>query len=138
MLNFVSPKYSTLIYFDHHHPAFMKKIFVILFLIIVAFQAKSQTLVLAKDAKQYLGKTVTICDSVYSTKAFEKINLINLGAAFPKELLTIVINKEDAAKFSAEPASMFLGNNICVTGVISEFKGKMQIVVTEPKQIVVK
>jgi DNA/RNA endonuclease YhcR with UshA esterase domain len=137
MLNFDFPKLN-LYCFDHHHPAFMKKLSVILFLILAAYQAKSQTLVLAKDAKQYLGKTVTICDSVYSTKALEKINLINLGGAFPKELLTIVINKEDLAKFSAEPASMFLGNNICVTGIVTEFKGKTQIVVTDPKQIVVK
>ncbi|SES28421.1 hypothetical protein [Pedobacter rhizosphaerae] len=116
----------------------MKKLSVILFLILAVYQAKSQTLVLAKDAKQYLGKTVTICDSVYNTKALEKINLLNLGGAFPKELLTIVVNKEDFTKFSSEPASMFLGNNICVTGIITEFKGKTQIVVTDPKQIVVK
>lgn len=134
----MNPKARHLYFFDHYHPAFMKKLSVILFLILAVYQAKSQTLVLAKDAKQYLGKTVTICDSVYNTKALEKINLLNLGGAFPKELLTIVVNKEDFTKFSSEPASMFLGNNICVTGIITEFKGKTQIVVTDPKQIVVK
>lgn len=116
----------------------MKKIILLSILLSVSYFAKSQTLILTKDASEYIGKNVTICDSVYSSKSLEKLNLINLGGTYPKELLTIVVNKEDVAKFSSEPATMFLGNNICVTGIVSEFKGKIQIVVTEPKQIVVK
>ncbi|MBB6238083.1 DNA/RNA endonuclease YhcR with UshA esterase domain [Pedobacter sp. AK013] len=116
----------------------MKKLFLFLLPMAMAFYAKSQTLVLAKDAAQYIGKNVTICDSVYSAKALDKLTLINLGGAYPKELLTVVINKEDERKFPSEPSSMFMGNKICVTGIISEFKGKKQILVTDPKQIVVK
>lgn len=116
----------------------MKKLSFLFLMIFTGYFAQSQTLVLAKDAAQYIGKTVTICDSVYSTKALDKISLINLGGAYPKELITIVINKEDQVKFTSEPSSMYMGNNICVTGVITEFKGKRQIVVTDPKQIVVK
>jgi len=116
----------------------MKKLFLLLSLSVTAFYAKSQTLVLAKDAAQYIGKNVTICDSVYSAKALDKLTLINLGGAYPKELLTIVINKEDQVKFPSEPSSMFMGNKVCVTGTITEFKGKKQIIVTDPKQIVVK
>lgn len=116
----------------------MKKFSLLIIAVFAFCVAKSQTMVLAKDAGQYLGKTVTICDSVYSAKALDKLTLINLGAAFPKELITVVINKEDISKFTSEPLSMFLGNNICVTGVVSDFKGKKQIVVTDPKQIIVK
>jgi DNA/RNA endonuclease YhcR with UshA esterase domain len=116
----------------------MKKLSLLLLLIASAFYAKSQTLVLAKDAAQYVGKNVTICDSVYSTKALDKLTLINLGGAYPKELITVVINKEDQAKFPSEPSTMFMGNKICVTGIVSDFKGKKQIVVTDPKQIAVK
>lgn len=116
----------------------MKKIFLFTCFAVTSFFAKSQTLILAKDAPSYIGKSVTICDSVYGTKSLEKINLINLGGNYPKELLTVVINKEDISKFSSEPASMYIGNKICVTGTVSEFKGKFQIIVTEPKQIIVK
>ncbi|WP_412468526.1 hypothetical protein [Pedobacter sp. KLB.chiD] len=116
----------------------MKKLSLLILLIATALYAKSQTMVLTKDVAQYTGKNVSICDSVYSTKALDKLTLINLGGAYPKELITIVINKEDEHKFPSEPASMFIGNNICVTGVVSDFKGKKQIVVTDPKQIVVK
>lgn len=131
--------YLSLYSFAHTtHPIFMKKLSILLFVIFASYFVKGQTLILSKDAAQYIGKTVTICDSVYSTKALDKINLINLGGAFPKELITIVINKEDQSKFPSEPASMYLGNNICVTGIVTEFKGKAQIVVMEPKQIVVK
>ncbi|RZL36359.1 MAG: hypothetical protein EOO96_07160 [Pedobacter sp.] len=116
----------------------MKKLILFTCLIFAVSFAKSQTLILAKDAAQYVGKNITVCDSVYSTKALEKLTLINLGGSYPKELLTIVINKEDINKFSSEPASMYLGNNLCITGTISEFKGKYQIVVTDPKQIATK
>lgn len=124
--------------FSFIHPVNMKKLSLLLLLSAGAFYAKSQTLVLAKDAAQYVGKNVTICDSVYSTKGLEKLTLINLGGAYPKELITVVINKEDESKFPSEPSSMFMGNKICVTGIVTEFKGKKQIVVTDPKQIVVK
>ncbi|WP_316848760.1 hypothetical protein [Pedobacter agri] len=116
----------------------MKKLSLILFFSFASIMVKAQTLILAKDAAQYIGKTISVCDSVYSTKALDKLSLINLGGAYPKELLTIVIKKEDQAKFTAEPSSMYMGNNICVTGVVTEFKGKRQIIVTDPKQIVVK
>ena len=116
----------------------MKKFAFLFALMFSAYLAKSQTMVLAKDAGQYIGKVVTICDSVYSTKALDKLTLINLGGAFPKELITVVINKVDLAKFTSEPASMFLGNNVCITGTVTEFKGKTQIVVTDPKQIALK
>jgi len=116
----------------------MKKLSLLFLIVLAAGVARSQTLILAKDAAQYIGKTVSVCDSVYSTKLLDNLSLINLGGAYPNEVLTIVINKEDQAKFTSEPSAMFIGNNICVTGVVSEFKGKRQIVVTDPKQIVVK
>ncbi|MCZ4223065.1 hypothetical protein [Pedobacter rhodius] len=116
----------------------MKKLSLLTCLAFISYFAKSQTLILAKDASLYVGKTVTVCDSVYGTKSLEKLNLINLGGNYPKELLTLVVNKEDIGKFSSEPASMYIGNNLCVTGTITEFKGKFQIIVTEPKQIIVK
>ncbi len=116
----------------------MKKILLSTAIVFSFSMVKAQTLILAKDVAKYAGKSVIICDSVYSTKAFEKLNLLNLGGNYPNEPVTLVINKEDIAKFASEPASMYMGNNICVTGIVSEFKGKYQIVVTEPKQIVVK
>ena len=116
----------------------MKKLFFFVAFLLTSYLAKSQTLILAKDVSQYIGKNVTVCDSVYGAKALDKLTLINIGGSYPKELLTVVVNKEDISKFSSEPASMFLGNKVCVTGIISEFKGKFQIVVTEPKQIIVK
>ncbi|MCX2430502.1 MULTISPECIES: hypothetical protein [unclassified Pedobacter] len=116
----------------------MKKYMLLTAMMFLFYFAKSQTLILAKDVGQYIGKTVTICDSVYTTKTLDKLTLINLGGAFPKEFITVVINKADESKFTSEPASMYLGNNVCITGIVSEFKGKPQIVVTDPKQIVIK
>lgn len=116
----------------------MKKYFLFAVLSMSFHLVKSQTMILAKDIAQNLGKTVVICDSVYGTKSFDKISLLNIGATFPNEYFTIVVNKVDESKFPSPPSSMYIGNKICVTGIVSEYKGKMQIVVTEPKQIIVK
>lgn len=116
----------------------MKKIILLVLLTASFFVAKSQTMILAKDIAQNVGKNVIICDSVYSVKSFEKMSLLNIGNAYPKEYFTIVVNKIDEGKFPSPPSAMFIGNKICVTGIVSEYKGKMQIVVTEPKQIIVK
>ena len=77
--------------------------------------------------------------------AMQKIHLLAAAAVAASFALAgcnnsepVVINKEDQSKFPSEPSSMFMGNKICVTGIISDYKGKKQILVTDPKQITVK
>lgn len=116
----------------------MKKIVFIIFCLFSFYSAKSQTLISAKEASQNVGKTVLICDSIFGAKSFDKISLLNIGAIYPNEYLTIVINKIDENKFPKPPSEMYLNKKICFTGLITEFKGKVQIVVTDPKQISIK
>jgi hypothetical protein len=96
---------------------------------------KAQTTINIKDVSKHIGETVTICDPVYTTSALPNLTLINLGAEFPKQLLTVVIYKADLAKFK-EPEKTYLNKKVCITGKLVLYNDKPQIVVSEVKQIV--
>jgi micrococcal nuclease len=49
-----------------------------------------------------------------------------------------VIKGKSRDKFSISPEIAFRDKTICVTGVISNYNGKPEIVVTDPEQIKVK
>lgn len=113
----------------------MKKIISTLILGILFFVTKGQTTVSIKDVVNYVGKEVTLCDSVYSARSLESLSLLNLGGAFPKEVITVVVFKADKAKFEKDPVALFENKRICVTGKVTLYKEKLQIVVNDPKQI---
>jgi len=68
----------------------MKKLTFIILLCSVTVFTKAQTSISIKDVSKHIGETVTICDSVYTTRALSNLTLINLGAEFPKQLLTVL------------------------------------------------
>ena len=93
----------------------MKKLILIILLCTAAVFTKAQTVISIKDVSKHIGETVTICDSVYTTRALPNLTLINLGAEFPKQLLTVVIYKADLTKFK-EPEKVFLNKKVCIIG----------------------
>lgn len=99
------------------------------------FTAYCQTTIPIDSAKEYVGKTVTVCSTVFGTKALEKITFINLGAAHPKSPLTIVVMAKDYANFTTPPATLYANKKLCVTGEIKEFKGKIEIAITKPEDV---
>jgi DNA/RNA endonuclease YhcR with UshA esterase domain len=113
----------------------MKKLVVTLALSLAFLMAKSQTTVSIKDVVNHVGKEVTLCDSVYSARSLESLSLLNLGGKFPKEVITVVIFKADKAKFEKDPVALFENKRICVTGKVTLYKEKLQIVVNDPKQL---
>ncbi|WAC40911.1 hypothetical protein [Pedobacter sp. SL55] len=113
----------------------MKKLIAVLMFCGSAIIAKSQVKVSAKEAVNYVGKEVQLCDSVYSSRSLENLSLLNLGGAFPKEVITVVVFKADRAKFEKDPVEMFNEKKICVVGTVTLYKEKLQIVVNDPKKI---
>lgn len=81
-----------------------------------------------------------VCDKVYSTRYFESsgMTLLNLGAAYPNQTLTVVIKDDVAGQFPEVPAKYFKGKTICVKGNRELYRGKPQIVVTDAGQITIK
>jgi len=108
------------------------------FVALFAFNASAQTTTItAKEAAKHIGETVTVCDKVYSTKLLTPSNMtfLDLGAAHPNQDLTLVIKGEDRSKFKGQPEVDYKDKNICVTGLVIDFKGKPEIVVSDPSQI---
>lgn len=116
----------------------MKKILLINVLaLLFAFTASAQKVISASDAAKHINEKVTICEKVFSSKLITPSNMtfLDLGGFHPNELLTVVIKGEDRSKFKDAPDEYFKGRNICVTGTVIDYKGKPEIVVSDPGQI---
>ena len=83
-----------------------------------------------KDAASHADQYVIVHDKVYGYKALDGLTLVNVGAAYPDELLTVVL-KGDALGI----APALDGKMITVTGKVEIYKGKPEIVVKDPKMI---
>lgn len=97
----------------------------------------AQTRISAKEASKHLNEEVTVCDKVFSGKFFpsSSLTLLDVGGFHPNELLTLVIKGEDKKKFKSAPDELYKGKNVCITGKIIDFKGKPEIMITDPEQI---
>jgi hypothetical protein len=63
---------------------------------------------------------------------------LDLGRAYPRQLVSVHIRGSDRGKFERPPDETFAGKEICVTGVIQSYRGRLEIIVKEPLQIRVK
>ena len=59
---------------------------------------------------------------------------MDLGKPSPNAVFTAVIYGDNRAKFGT-PETSLRGKRICVTGEISDYQGKPEIVLTEPSQL---
>jgi hypothetical protein len=78
------------------------------------------------SVQQNVGKEVTLVATVYGVKETEKVTYINLGAAYPKQKLTIVVLGADKNNFK-KPFAEYDGKKLKVTGTITVFKDRYEI-----------
>jgi micrococcal nuclease len=93
----------------------------------------------AADAAKHVGDSVTVCDKVYSARWLENAKnqptFLNLGEAYPNQLLTVVIWENVRKSFGYKPEEKLMDKKVCVTGKIEEFRGKPQIVLHQAAQL---
>jgi len=93
----------------------------------------------SNQAKNHFRETVTVCGVVVSTKYAESSRrsptFLDLDNPYPREPFTIVIWGTDRAKFGV-PEVTYAGKRVCVTGTIQDYRGKPEIIATDPGQIV--
>jgi micrococcal nuclease len=107
----------------------MKRILILASLaLFLAFNASAQKMIDVKDAAKHVGETLTVCGKVFSTKLITPSNMTFLD-------LTVVIKGEDRSKFTGQPEVDFKDKAVCVTGTIIDYKGKPEIVLSDPKDI---
>ncbi len=95
----------------------------------------------ADEAVKHAGETTTVCGVVAGAKYAAQIRggltFIDFGKPYPNASFTAVIFAADRAKFGT-PEKGLAGKQVCVTGKIEMFRGKPEIVLTDPKQLAVK
>ncbi|MCW3107655.1 MAG: hypothetical protein JWQ09_2161 [Segetibacter sp.] len=101
--------------------------------------AIAQTKIPIDEAGKHIGETVTICDKVYGGRFVEKSKtqptFLNMGAAFPKQKLTILINFVNRKYFPEKPEEYYPLKNVCVTGKLIDYEGLPEIIVSKPEEI---
>ena len=110
----------------------MRYLLSLLVCVVLTTAASAQTTIKAEDIGKHVGDSVKICSKVFSARYFEQSKnspaLLNIGAAFPNQLFTVVIWSEVRKQFETVPEELFLNKNICVTGKVELFKDKPQVV----------
>ena len=109
-------------------------------LTIPALAARAETLT-PDDAAKHAGETATVCGIVAGAKYAAQIRggltFIDFGKPYPDATFTAMIFAADRPKFGT-PEQGLAGKQVCVTGKIEMFRGKPEIVLTDPKQFAVK
>lgn len=92
--------------------------------------SQNVAIVKLEELKNATGKTVSVQGKVYSSKDIGSMVLVNLGAAYPNQLLTV------ALKGKAKELGSQLDNKIItVEGQVIDYKGKPEIIVTDPSML---
>jgi len=113
----------------------MKRLFTILALTFAfALKVQAQQITDTLDLKKRLGKTTTLCDYVTGIKIIaDTLTLLNMGGAYPHQKFTVAIKGN---RIQLDWANL-KGKHLCATGVLMLYKNQVELLVLEPKQIVV-
>ncbi len=116
----------------------MKKL-LLFFLLVTAVQYAFAQTFTSEDAGKHIGDSIKICGKVFGGRFFETSNnsptLLNMGAAFPNNPLTVMIPGNVRMSMGYIPEQELKDKNICVTGTVILFKEKPEIVVYNISQI---
>ena len=91
------------------------------------------TVVKLEEVKNYTGKNVTVSGKAFSSRDIGSMVLVNLGAAYPNQMLTL------ALKGDAKALGMGMeGKEVTITGQVIDYRGKPEIIVTDPVMLTIK
>lgn len=119
----------------------MQKCILRLFVSVVSLlvAASSWAQITLADAKNYVGKSEPVCgldaSTNYAARNKGQPTFLNLDRAYPNHIFTVVIWGNDRTNFRDPPERAYDRKKICVTGVISSYKGVPEIVASDPSQI---
>jgi protein TonB len=117
----------------------MNKFCLLLSLLICSLAAVAQAKVPLADVGKHVGETVTVTGTIvngrYLDNSKSKLTLLHMGAAFPNQLLTVVIQDENRSKFSYKPEEELKHKTVAVTGEVTDLNGKPQITISAPSEI---
>jgi len=111
----------------------MKKIiFTAAAFLLLAGSVKAQQTFSADEFSKHLGKTGTLCDTIYSLKIVsDTLTLLNMGGVYPNQKYTVAIKGN---KINLNWTQL-KGKPLCVTGVFIMYKGRPEIEIADPERI---
>ena len=112
-------------------------IFLAAALAVGAAPARAKTIAPA-EAHKHVGQTVTVQGAVTEVRhlAAGRELYIALGGRYPRTVVRAAIIGDDTARFP--DTDKLKGQTVAITGVISLYKGRVEIAVHDPNQIEVK
>jgi len=95
------------------------------------------------EADGYIGEFVTVCGPVvsayFATSTNGQPTFLNIGKEYPDpERFTALIWGKNLENFPFNPDEYYFGKTICIQGFVEEYKGTLEIEVTDPEQIEIK
>jgi hypothetical protein len=119
----------------------MKKFLILLITITSSIFAFAQTEIKLSDIANHEGDSVIVSGIVMDCRHLPSAKgspvLLNVGAKYPNQLLTLVIWGDDRSKFKDDPEKTYMNKNVRMAGKVEMYKGKPQIVLHDEKQITI-
>lgn len=120
-------------------PAAISLLLILSILISISYAQKEY--ITPEEAQSYIGEVKTVCGVVagtkYAIKSKGQPTFLNLGQPYPHHVFTIVIWGSDRHKFKHRPEVYYKNKKVCVTGLITEYRGEPQIIIHAPDRIAV-
>jgi hypothetical protein len=120
----------------------MKKTISAFATIVLVQTCLAQKIYSAKEAANHVGENVTICDTLFGGRFMEnspkQFTLLNLGAAYPNQLFTIVLTPTVREAIGGKPEIEWKNTKVCATGAVTLHKDKPQIEVNDKTLVEVK
>jgi len=120
----------------------MKKGLVAIVILLLSGIVYGQQEIKLDELNKHIGDSVTVCTKIYGgiflDRSKDTPTLLNAGGKYPNAPLTIVIWADARAKFKEKPEVFYKDKDVCITGKVSLYKDRPQIVVYEEKQIIVR
>jgi DNA/RNA endonuclease YhcR with UshA esterase domain len=113
----------------------MKKILITILLCTAGYMTTSvaQNVIPIDSAKNHIGQKATVVGKVVEVSHSEKVIHINFGGKFPANTFSAVIFSKEMNLFSE--VDSYEGKEIEITGTITEYQGKPQIILDKPDKI---
>jgi hypothetical protein len=106
----------------------------------VATPTVAANMLTAAQAPEHIGEPATVCGVVASTRYAAgtkgQPTFLNFDLPYPRQMFSVVIWGSDRPKFGT-PETTLMGKRTCATGTIQSFRGKAEIIATDPRQLVV-
>ncbi len=88
------------------------------------------------QARGFYDQKITVCGTVVAVHKSKSDNVFfNFDQKFPEQLFSCSIWKRDASNFSYKPEDYLINKKVCVTGIVTNNKGKPSMNIRNEKQI---